>query len=469
MIFDPHAYQAHARKHLFDNPFAGLFMDMGMGKTAITLTHIDDVVYGEMDVSKVLIIAPKKVAEVVWTDERDKWDHTRHLRTSVVLGNVNERLAALKVKADIYIINRENVQWLVTHYASAWPFDMVIFDESSSFKNPSSQRFKAIRMILPKVKRRIILTGTPSPNGLPDLWAQLYLLDMGERLGKTITYYRNEFLKPLKMKGHIVYKYGVKDDQTKQLIYDKIGDLCISMKAKDYLDLPERKDILYKVKLSKEMMKRYEEFEETEVLTLLEEGQGEISAPNRAALIGKLLQFANGAIYMPEINIDGKLVKEWVHIHDEKLDALEEIIEAANGEPVLVFYQYKHDLERIQKRFGGKKYEGKKDFDAWNRGEIPLLLAHPASVAYGLNMQAGGCIIVWFGPTYNLELVQQGIARLDRQGQLKPVMNYTLACPDTEDISAVIAIENKTGMQEALLEAVKAKVEKVKAKYHLNY
>lgn len=467
MRYEPHNYQIEAEAHIVNNKCGGLFMEMGLGKTVVTLTAIRELIYGDMDVKKVIVVAPLKVAETVWTDERDKWDHLKHLKISLVLGDTNQRLAALKKPADIYIINRDNIVWLVTHYQSAWPFDMGVFDESSSFKNSSTNRFKAIRMVLPLMRRRIILTGTPSPNGLPDLWSQIYILDLGERLGKTISAYRQNYLVPEKFQGHVVYKYKVANDETKQLIYDKIGDICISMKAKDYLQLPELLDIEYKVKLPKNIMDKYTQFEETEVLTLLEEEGGDISAANAAALVNKLLQFVNGSIYQKAVALNGKIVKNVVHIHDEKLNALSEILEEAGDEPVLLFYAYQHDYDRLQKEFGFKLYEGPKDLVNWNSGKIKRLAAHPLSLAYGMNMQVGGRRIVWFGVPWSAELWLQGIARLHRQGQGKPVIMHKLVCPGTVDMQTVEAVKNKITIQDALMEAVKATVKRVKEKYHI--
>lgn len=450
-----HPYQDHGIAHILDHDYAALFLQMGLGKTLITLTAIDRLIYSELAVSKVLVIAPLKVAETTWTDERDKWDHLQSLTTSLVLGSVTQRIAALRKPADIYIINRENVVWLTTHYQSAWPFDMIVIDELSSFKNPASQRFKALKMVRPLSRRVIGLTGTPAPNGLQDIWSQIYLLDMGQRLGKTITGFRNEYLYPAKADGHIVYKYGVREDKAK-IIYSKIGDICISMKAKDYLQLPKRIETNVKVKLPDEVMKQYLDFEETEVLNYLEGVKEEqISAVNAAALLNKLLQFANGAIYKDAMH------KEVILMHDEKIKALEEIIEAANGEPILVFYSYQHDLKRLQEKLGGKKYETG-DLSRWNDRQLSLLFAHPASVAYGLNMQHGGHTIVWFGVPYSLELWDQGNARLDRQGQEWPVNIYKLICPGTADMNTVAAIDHKTTGQNALMDAVKSIISKYK-------
>lgn len=454
MKYIPHQYQDHAYQHLVDHPYAGLFMEMGLGKSIITLSFINWLLYAEMENVKVLIIAPLKVAETTWTDEIEKWDQIKHLTVSLVLDSVKHRLAALAKKADIYIINRENVAWLVTHYQTAWPFKVVVIDELSSFKNPDSQRFKALRMVRPLMNRVIGLTGTPAPNGLHDLWAQLYLIDMGERLGKTITSYRNTYLYAEKSNGHVVYKYAANKENAKR-IYALINDVCISMKTKDYLEVPERIDKTVKVKLPEDIRKRYVEFEKTEVLNFLEHESNieAISAVNAAALMTKLLQFGNGAIYTD------KERTAYAEIHDEKIKALEEIIEAAQGEPVLVFYAYQHDYERMKKRLGGKKYQTG-DLKDWNAKKIPLMYAHPASVAYGLNMQDGGFIIVWFGQTFSLELWDQANARLCRQGQKHRVLIYKLVCPGTVDVDAARAIEYKSEGQGALMDAVKARISK---------
>lgn len=457
MYYTPHNYQNHGKQHIIDNEGAGLFLGMGLGKTSITLDAIDYLIYHDMSVRKVLVIAPKKVAESTWVDERDKWDQFNHLRISSMLGSPEERIAALRIKADIYVISRNNVQWLVTHCMSAWPFDMVVFDESSSFKNHASQRFKSIRMVLPKTCRRVILTGTPSPNGFADLWAQMYLLDQGARLGPSVTNYRTEYLS--KGRGEFS-KYSI-NEFAKAAVLDKVKDIVISMKAEDYLELPEYNEFIQKVKLPKNIKDAYDEFEETAVLELLESEGGKISAANAAALMNKLLQFSNGAVYRQIVLPNGVMSREFVEVHDEKLDTLEELIEAAQDEPVLVFYSYQHDLERIQRRFGGTKYENELTLKDWNSGKIKLLLAHPASVAYGLNMQAGGRIIIWFGLPWSLELWQQGNARLYRQGQEQPVIVHKIVCPGTVDMRVVNALSDKAHEQDSLMDAVKAIVKEV--------
>lgn len=450
MKYKPHNYQNEATQKIIENPYYALFLEMGLGKTISTLTAIDFLMYQDFAVSKVLIIGPKRVAQSVWTAEIQKWDHISHLKAAVVLGDVNKRIKALNSKADIYVINRENIPWLVKHYQSAWPFDMVVIDELSSFKAPDAQRFRALKAIRPRIKRVVGLTGTPAPNGLIDLWSQIYLLDRGERLGETVTGFRERYF------SYDQYKRKFKIyETTEKAIYDKIGDICISMKTRDYLTLPERIDIEVPVYLSDENQAKYDDFEEEQVLGYLnsETGQeGQITALSAAALTNKLLQFANGAVYDEN--------KNWHAVHDEKLEALEEIIEQANGKPVLVFYGYKHDLERIGKKFKIRELKTDEDVLAWNRKEIPLLVCHPASAGHGLNLQAGGHIIVWFGQTWSLELYQQAVARLDRQGQVEPVRNYMLIAHNTVDQDVVEARKGKATSQEALMFAVKARIEK---------
>lgn len=461
MIYTPHEYQVFATEHLLKHPYSGLFIGMGLGKTATTLTAIDKLMFEEMDVQKVLVIAPKKVTEDTWTEEVKKWDHLKHLKISVVLGTERERIEALKAKADIYAINRENVAWLVSFYGGAFPFDMVVIDELSSFKSAKSVRFKALRTVRPKIKRVVGLTGTPAPNGLLDLWPQLYLLDQGERLGKTLTGYREKYFNAGRRNGHIVFDYKLKEDKDDILgsgiyekeIYDKIGDICISMKAEDYLELPPRLDRDKVVHLPDKIMKQYYDFEEQMILSL--EDTENISAINAAGLTNKLLQFANGAVYNHE--------KQYHEIHQEKIEALEEDMEAANGNPVLVFYQYKHDLERIQKHFKAYKpvlLSGSAEIKAWNEKKIPMLLAHAASAGHGLNLQHGGNLIEWFGVPWGLELYQQAVARLDRQGQTMPVINSRIIAKSTMDEDVLLSLAGKARTQDAIMNAVKARIKK---------
>lgn len=456
MIYTPHTYQQHAIEHIINNDGAGLFLEMGLGKTVATLTAIDELMNSMLEVTKVLVIAPKRVAEDTWLTEKDKWDHLKHLKLSIVLGTERQRKEALKAKADIYIINRENVVWLISHLGGYFPFDLVVIDELSSFKSAKSARFKALRTIRPKVKRVVGLTGTPAPNGLLDLWSQLYLLDQGERLGKTLEGYRVRYFTRDLYKPHAKYEV-LKDEDDKTFyerkIYEKIGDICISMKADDYLELPKRLDNNIPVSLSSDMMKHYKDFEKKQVLQLLDAEN--ISAVNAAALTNKLLQFANGAIYDDN--------KQWHELHTAKLEALAETVEAANGKPMLVCYSYKHDRERIMKyckEFKPRLLEGSGDVHDWNQKKIPLLLGHPASMGHGLNMQHGGNLLSWFGLPWSLELYLQACARLDRQGQKFVVVNSRLLTKGTMDEDVLAALDGKMTGQDALMNAVKALVKK---------
>lgn len=452
MIFKPHAYQQHTIEHIVENPAAGVFLDMGLGKTVSTLSAINQLMFEDLEIDKVLVIAPKKVAESTWIDERDKWDHLKHLSISKILGTEKQRKEALRVQADIYIINRENLAWLISFLGGAFPFDMVVIDELSSFKNAKSMRFKAFKTVRPLCKRVVGLTGTPAPNGLEDLWSQVYLLDGGVRLGRTISGYRERYFNPGKRNGHIVYEYKIKEGKHQE-IYDKIGDICISMKAEDYLDLPERIDRINHVTLPDNVMNQYIDFEKKLILNLADEK--EISAVNAAALTTKLLQFANGAVYDADRN--------FYEVHTEKIEALQEDMEAANGNPVLVFYQYRHDLERIQKHFKAYKpvlLKGDGDIKNWNAGKIQMLLAHAASAGHGLNLQQGGHLIEWFGVGWGLELYLQAVARLDRQGQTKPVVNTRIITKGTIDEEVLQALSDKTTVQDAVMAAVKVRMKK---------
>ncbi len=454
MKYIPHNYQDFATQHVVDNPYSGLFLDMGLGKTVSTLTAVNRLMYEDFEVDKVLVIAPKRVAEDTWTTEATKWDHLKHLRVSVVLGSEGERKAALRAKADVYVINRENVAWLVGFYQSAFPFDMVVIDELSSFKSSKSIRFKALRMVRPKMKRVVGLTGTPAPNGLIDLWPQLYLLDMGERLGKTITGYRQQYFTPGRTNGQVVFDYKLRND-SEERIYERISDICISMKAEDYLELPECIYQTVKVKLSPKEKAKYDAFEKEQILAL--EDAEDISAVNAAALTNKLQQFANGAVYDEERNVH--------EIHTAKLETLEEIMEEANGKGVLCFYNFKHDLSRIERKLKSYKpvrLEGSKDIAAWNRREIELYLAHPASAGHGLNLQEGGDVIAWFGPTWSLELWLQANARLKRQGRKRPVLIIVFVAEGTIDEDIMTAVDGKKDKQDILMEAVKARIRKYK-------
>ncbi|WCG33988.1 DEAD/DEAH box helicase [Enterococcus dispar] len=443
-----HEYQEYSKDWILDHPYCALFLDMGLGKSLTTLTAIDELLNTFEVIENVLVIAPLSVAEKTWSDEIEKWDHLNHLIFSKVLGSRQQRMAALAKTADVYLINRENVEWLVDHYRKDWPFRTVIIDESSSFKSPSAKRFKALRKVRPMIERLVELTGTPSPNNLMDLWSQIYLLDQGERLGKTITAFRNHYFTPASQNGHIVYSWALLPG-AEEAIYRKISDICVSMKAKDYLKLPPRTNNVIEVELSGTDWKKYKELERHYVLEL--EGS-DVVASNAATLSNKLLQMANGCIY--DENGEAK------PIHDKKLDALERIIEEAQGQPVLVFYQYKHDLARIQERFNQAKVldVSAGDIKKWNEGKIPVLLAHPQSAGHGLNLQAGGHIIVWFGLTWSLEFYQQANARLDRQGQQNPVIVHHLVAKGTIDEDVMKALETKEVGQEALMAAVKARI-----------
>lgn len=451
MKYTPHEYQQFCEDFLLDKPAAGLLLDMGLGKTVITLTTVARWMYDRFEINKVLVVAPLRVAEDTWTKESAKWDHLQGLRVVRVLGTEAQRIRALQTDADIYCINRENIPWLVKYYGARWPFDGVVLDELSSFKNPSSKRFKAMRKVRPLIKRIVGLTGTPSPNGLIDLWAQIYLLDQGERLGRTLTEYRNRYFNPGRRNGYVVYdwvpKPGAEDE-----IYSKISDICVSMKACDYIKLPERVDVVHTVKLDDVARAAYAEMEKEAVLELGPDAV--VDAGTAAVVSNKLLQISNGAVYD-----EGSRVHP---IHHAKLDALEDVIEAINGRPVLVFYSFQHDLERIMRRFPqAKKLEGSAEIDAWNRGEIPILLAHPAGAGHGLNLQAGGNHIVWFGLTWSLELYQQANARIYRQGVKGERVTIThLVAEGTIDEDVMRALAGKATRQDALLEAVKARIKK---------
>lgn len=452
MKYEPHKYQEFAYEKMLDLNKCGLFLDMGLGKTVTTLTAIDELMFNRFDISRVLVIAPLRVAQTTWPDEIQKWDHLRHLKISKILGSAKQRRLALYTEADIYIINRENVCWLCNELSSgvgnAWLFDMVVIDELSSFKSAKSARFRALRKLIPRSNRVVGLTGTPSPNGLIDLWAQLYLLDQGDRLGKTLTSYRERFFLPDKRNAQTIFNYKLKDD-SEDIIKSRISDICFSMKSEDYLDLPARTDITQEVLLNPKEMSVYKEFE-ANAYKLFEESK-EVTAVNAAALTGKLLQYANGAMYLEN--------KDYVITHDNKLNALEEIVELSQGQPILCFYSFISDLERIKKRIPfARKLDTPEDQSDWNEGKIPLLLAHPASAGHGLNIQTGGSIIVWFGLTWSLELYQQANARLHRQGQTNKVFIHHLIAKNTVDEDVLMALQNKADIQEAVLAAVKARV-----------
>lgn len=449
MIYKPYEYQNEAMAWIKDHPRCGLFLDMGLGKTVSTLTAIQELM-DECEVSRTLVVAPKKVAETTWSTEAEKWEHLKALKVVKVMGTEKQRNMALATKADVYVIGRDSFVWLVGKYQGVLPFDVLVIDELTSFKSAKSERFKAMRIAVPTVHRVIGLTGTPAPNGLIDLWAQMYCIDMGERLGRSVTKYRETYFETHKW-NNIVVRCDVKKG-CEDIIRNKIADICLSMQAKDYLQLPDLLTHTINVPLSDATMQKYQKFEKDKVLEFKEQHDGEpanVLANSAAALMNKLSQFANGAIYDEDRNVH--------EIHNDKLDKLAEIVEAANGNSVLVFYQYKHDIDRIKKKLKGYKveaYEGEKQLVEWNNGGIDVLLAHPASTAYGLNMQQGGHYIVWFGVGWNLEHYQQANARLHRQGQKHPVTVYKLVCPQTVDERANAALENKKGVQQSLLDSL---------------
>ena len=456
MMFSPHPYQAYCMEQLKQKPALGLFLDMGLGKTIITLSAIAQLKYGMFCVNKVLVIAPKKVAEATWQREAAKWDNVRFLRISTVLGSATKRVKALNTPADIYIINRENVTWLVDYYKNAWPFDMVVVDEFSSFKNHSAKRFKSLAAIRPHIRRIVGLTGTPSPNGLEDLWAQVYLLDAGARLGKYFTHFRSRYFDPGRRSRDVIYSYDAKDGAG-EAIMAKISDICISMKSDDYLQLP---DITYDdvpVILDARAQKAYTELEREMVLQLDQEKV--IDVTTAAGLSNKLQQLANGAIYDED--------RSWVPVHDCKIEAFMELIEQLNGKSALVFYNFRHDLERLEAALAKTKLrvrrlagpEAEKD---WNAGKIDILLAHPASAAYGLNLQEGGNHVVWFGLNWSLELYQQANKRLHRQGQKEKVIIHHLICEGTRDADLLEALKQKDKAQEYVLASLKARIERVR-------
>ncbi|HAR6121605.1 TPA: DEAD/DEAH box helicase [Staphylococcus pseudintermedius] len=450
MNFIPHDYQKYSIDKIIENKKYGLFLDMGLGKTVSTLTAFSDLQL--LDTNKMLVIAPLNVAKDTWADEIDKWEHLKHLRVSKVLGSPKQRIAALNKEADIYVTNKENTKWLCDQYKKDWPFDMVVIDELSTFKNPSSQRFKAIRKKQPLIKRFVGLTGTPSPNSLLDLWAQVYLIDRGERLETSFSRYRERFFKPTHQVSDHVFNWELRDG-SEEKIYELIEDVCLSMKAGDYLDMPERIDAVQSVNLSSKERKLYDELEKHYILESEEDGT--IVAQSGASLSQKLLQLANGAVYTDDESVR--------HFHDRKLDKLEEIIEESQGQPLLVFYNFKHDKERIMERFDEVVTLDDKGYkDKWNACKVKILLAHPASAGHGLNLQQGGHIIVWFGLTWSLELYQQANARLYRQGQQHTTIIHHIMTDNTIEQRVYQALQNKELTQDELMKAIKARIEKHK-------
>lgn len=448
MKYEPHSYQRYAIEYIKEHPISAILLDMGLGKTSITLSAVADLLFDSFEVSKVLVIAPLRVAKTTWKDEIQKWEHLNILEYSIITGTEAERLSALNKQADIYIINRENIQWLVEKSGIVFDFDMVVIDELSSFKSWQSKRFKAFMKVRPRVKRIVGLTGTPSSNGLMDLFAEFKILDMGERLGRFIGQYRNTYFSPDKRNGQVIYSYKPLPFAEKE-IYNKISDITISMKAKDYLKMPELITNNVEVEMSCKELKLYNKLKSDMIIDI--DGK-ELDVPNAAALSNKLLQMANGAVYDDE--------KSVVEIHSQKLDALEDLIEASNGKPVLVAYWYKHDKDRLMQRFQAEEINTSSDIDKWNKGEMPVALIHPASAGHGLNLQQGGSTIVWFGLTWSLELYQQLNARLYRQGQKETVVIHHIITKDTIDENVIKALEKKDLSQNSLIEAVKWRLRK---------
>ena len=458
MKFIPHPYQDYAIDRIINQASVGLFLDMGLGKTVITLTAIDQLIHGFGIVSRVLIIAPKKVAEATWQAEARKWDHLQGLTLATALGTADERRRAVEAGAEITVINRENVVWLVDSLSRAkrdsslgegacggWPFDMVVIDESSSFKSPAAKRFKALKRMLPKIRSVVILTGTPAPNGLEDLWSQIYLLDRGARLGRYVNHYRQRYFDYNPWRHEYVPKPGAFE-----AVQKRISDICVSMRAEDWIQLPEMIVQDVPVVLDPEAAKAYRRMEREMVM---EVGEEEISATTAAALTGKLLQLCGGSVYDE--------AGQAHHVHDAKLEALGELIEGLNGEHALLFYGYRHELPGIRAKLCGVRWRelnSAEDAEAWNRGEVDVLLAHPASCAYGLNLQEGGRHVLWYTLTWSLELYQQANARLHRQGQEKPVIVHRLLVQGGVDEDVAKALEGKDETQAALVEALKARI-----------
>ena len=448
MKYKPHEYQEYAKEFVVKQDVSALFLDCGLGKTVITLTAIWELLLDYFEVRKVLVIAPLRVARDTWPAELHKWEHLKGIEMSAVLGSERERITALNRRADVYVINRENVEWLAGY--GKWDFDMVVIDELSSFKSHKAKRFKALKRVRPMIKRIVGLTGTPAPNGLIDLWAEIGLLDMGQRLGRFIGGYRERFFVPDKRSREMIYSYKPRDGAD-EVIYGLISDICISMKAADYLEMPECIYNRVEVIMNEKEKKLYQQLER-DMLIPFEDG--DIDAVNAAGLSNKLMQMANGAVYD-----ENKAVK---HIHDRKLEALEDLVEAANGKPVLIVYWYKHDLERIKEYVGAVELDTAEDMRKWNAGEIPVAVIHPASAGHGLNLQAGGSTLIWFGLTWSLELYQQMNARLWRQGQKETVVIHHLMAKGTLDERVMKALEKKDCGQSALVDAVKARIGGVK-------
>lgn len=464
MKFTPHNYQRYCISRIIQDRALALFLDMGLGKTAITLTAVNDLIFNRFQVSRCLVIAPKKVAEDTWTREQSKWDHLGLLKILPVLGTKNKRIRALNSPGQVYVINRENVPWLVDYYRNDWPFDMVVIDESSSFKSHQAKRFKALKNIRRHINRLVELTGTPSPNGLTDLWAQIFLLDGGERLGRTLTEYRNNYFVPGSRNATTIFSYEPRPG-AEEAIQEAIRGICISLSARDYLELPDRIDNIRYVQLDSKAKKTYQEMEKQKILELPDTT---ISAGSAAVLSGKLLQLANGAIYhVTEVMAEGVETqnRKVIEVHNNKLEAFMELLEELNGKNALVFYNFQHDLDRIEKaleksKLSVRELKNSQDITDWNAGKINILLAHPASVAYGLNLQEGGSNVIWFGLNWSLELYQQANARLHRQGQKNTVYIHHLVVAGSVDEDVMAALQKKGDCQAALLEALKARIEK---------
>lgn len=483
---DLHDYQRLCVQHILNHRHCGIFLDMGLGKTVTTLTAIEDLMFDYCEINSVLIIAPKRVVETVWAEEASSWDHLRHLRFSKIIGSAAQREEAMRKPADIYLISRDNIAWLCALCGgSRLPFDMVVVDELSSFKSYKSIRFKALRQVQPYFKRFVGLTGTPAPNGLIDLWPQIYLMDRGERLGKTITKYRERYFTPGRSNGQVVFSYNL-NCGSEQLIHKQISDICISMKADDYLTMPLRTDNFIRLTMPDKLAEQYKDFEHNKVLELLnktetvieydEDGREHIverpvalSIANAAALSNKLLQFANGAVYRssseaPDL-LEQKDEREVLYVHDLKIQALKDILDDCNGQPVLVAWTFQFDRDRILeqlKSYKPRELKTAKDITDWNAGQVPLMLAHPASAGHGLNLQAGGNIIVWYGQTWSLELYQQFNARLYRQGQQHGVIINHLVVKGTHDEDVIRALRAKDRTQNDLMTSISAKVNKYK-------
>lgn len=452
MKFEPKYYQQFCIDKILHQDNVGLLLDMGMGKTAITLTAVEQLIYDYFSVRKVLVIAPLRPAVETWPTEVAKWDHLKHLKVSLCCGAKADREAGLAADADIYVINRENVPWLVEYYKTKWPFDMVVIDELSSFKSSKAQRFRALKKVRKYIKRIVGLTGTPAPNGLLDLWPQMYLLDQGEALGKTLTGYRSLYFDPDKRNATVIFSYKLKEG-AEQKIYEKISDLCVSMKTGDFLELPERLDVRHEIVLSKESMDKYKQLEKDMLLTYEE---GDIDAGSAAILTNKLLQVAGGAAY----NENGEVQE----IHEDKLQALDDLIEQANGQSILLFYAFKHERDRIKARYPeAVDVKEPKAVERWNEGKISILLAHPASAGHGLNLQFGGHIVIWYGLPMSLELYQQANKRLHRMGQKETVLIHHLLAKGTIDERVLdLILTSKEERQDKLIEALKARIREVK-------